>query len=115
MILLSIASNIIVSPERFAVNSVGDDVLLSCTPSNTSIPIVWYKGTELLTASAKYTFTPAGRQHNLTISNAEHNDSGSYYCVFSNSEIREDRIFEVIIIQSEHEAFVSTKHACLCV
>ena len=111
-----IASNIIVSPERFAVNSVGDDVLLSCTPSNTAISIIWYKGSELLTTSTKYTFSPAGRQHNLTINNAQHNDSGSYYCVFADSEIREDLKFDVIIIQGMYmvctqcidEAFVLT-------
>ena len=74
--------------------------MLSCTPSNGAISIVWYKGTELLTASTKYTYTPTGLQHNLTINNAENNDSGSYYCTFVDSGIREDLKFEVIIIQS---------------
>jgi len=99
MIFFSIESSIIVNPERFAVNSVGDDVLLSCIPSNTDISIVWYKGSELLATNTKYTFTPVGHQHNLTINNAEHNDSGSYYCVIADSEIREDLRFEVFIIQ----------------
>lgn len=88
------------TPDWFAVGSVGDDITLSCTPGDTSQAIDWYRGTQLINASTKYLFSPTLIQrYTLTITDVQLNDANSYYCTLADSGIINDLKIEVIVIQ----------------
>ena len=95
-----------VVPDQFAVSSVGDNVTLTCTPDDTSLSIDWYRGTQLLTVSTKYIFSPTVQRYMLTITNVQLNDSDSYYCALADSEIRNDLKIEVIVIEGNTEPLI---------
>ena len=60
----------------------GDDITLSCRPSQSDIALQWsYNGSDI-SSSPHYQFTPPFLNHNLTIFAASVTDSGNYTCAF---------------------------------
>ena len=60
----------------------GDDITLSCRPSQSDIALQWsYNGSEI-SNSPQYQFTPPFLNHNLTITHANDTDNGNYTCAF---------------------------------
>ena len=58
----------------------GDNVTLSCTPSQSDIALQWsYNGSDISSLS-QYQFTPLSLNHDLTITHANVTDSGIYTC-----------------------------------
>ena len=60
----------------------GDDITMSCRPSQSDIALQWsYNGSDI-SSSSHYHFTPPFVNHNLTITRANDTDSGNYTCAF---------------------------------
>ncbi|XP_041423263.1 obscurin isoform X2 [Xenopus laevis] len=55
-------------------------VVLECELSQPSVPVVWRKGTEQISASAKFDIKELGAVHSLQINNLKPEDSGVYTC-----------------------------------
>ena len=67
----------------------GDDITLSCRPSQLDIVLEWsYNGSDI-NNSSHYQFNPPFLNHDLTISHANDTDSGNYVCVFKLKNIRQ--------------------------
>ena len=82
----------------------GDDIILSCIPSESDIALQWsYDGNDI-NSSPVYHFTPPFLNHDLTISNANDTDSGSYVCAFKlkNRVIVQETI-SLTVVPSEHD------------
>ena len=91
-----------VVPDQFAVSSVGRNITLSCTPGDTSLSIDWYRGSQLLTASTKYIFSPTIQHYMLTITDVQLNDANDYYCTLADSEISDNLKIELIVIEGTY-------------
>ena len=60
----------------------GDDITLSCSPSESDIALQWsYNGSDI-SSSSNHQFTPPFLNHDLTITNANDTNSGNYVCAF---------------------------------
>ena len=60
----------------------GDDVTLSCRPSESDIVLQWsYNGSDI-SSSPQYQFNPPLLNHDLTITHANDTDSGNYTCAY---------------------------------
>ena len=67
----------------------GDDITLSCRPSQSYIVLEWsYNGSDI-NNSSRYQFSPPFLNHDLTISHANDTDSGNYVCVFKLKNIQQ--------------------------
>jgi len=98
-----LAASVSVVPDQFAVSSIRENTTLACTPSDMSLSIDWYReGSQLLTASTKYVFSPAVQSHMLTITDVQLNDAGSYYCTLADSEINNDWKIELIVVEGTY-------------
>ena len=76
----------------------GDDITLSCRPSPSDIALQWsYNGSDII-SSSHYKFTPS-LNHSLTITNADHTDSGNYVCAFrfKNRTVNQTTIFLTVV------------------
>jgi len=93
--VLYVGIPIIPKPAKYATGRVGEDITLSCIPDDTSAVINWQKDTVPVTADeSKYTFSPIGVNHMLTIKSVTKTDSGSYTCSAGGTTIA----IEVIVI-----------------
>ena len=67
--------------------AVSQSAIFTCEATGNPLPsITWSRGggVSLTTGVEAITLTPTSVQSNLTISNAQIGDTGSYYCVASN-------------------------------
>ena len=71
----------------------GDEITLSCRPSQTDVALQWsYNGSDI-SSSSYYKFNPPSLNHDLTIPHASDTDSGYYTCIFiSKNKVLEDTI-----------------------
>ena len=77
----------------------GDDVTLSCRPSQSDIALQWsYNGSDI-SSSSHYQFTPPFLNHDLTVTNADHTDSGNYACAyrFKSRTVNQTTIFLTVV------------------
>ena len=77
----------------------GDDVTLSCRPSQSDIALQWsYNGSDI-SSSPHYQFTPPSLNHDLTISHANVTDSGNYVCAyrFKSRTVNQTTIFLTVV------------------
>ena len=74
----------------------GDNITLSCSPSESDIALQWsYDGSDI-NSSLHYQFTPTPLNHNLTIINASVVDSGNYVCAFELKNMQETIVLTVV-------------------
>ena len=71
----------------------GDEIALSCIPSQSDVALQWsYNGSDI-SSSSYYKFNPPSLNHDLTIPHASDTDSGYYTCTFkSRNKVLEDTI-----------------------
>ena len=80
----------------------GDDVTLSCTPSESDITLQWsYNGSDI-SSSPQYQFNPPLLNHDLTIFNASVTDSGSYVCAIELLNIQETIALTVVASKCDY-------------
>ena len=80
----------------------GDDITLSCRPSQSDIALQWsYNGSDI-NSSPQYQFNPPFLNHDLTITNADGNDSGNYVCAFIlRNETIDEQSITLTVVPSE--------------
>ena len=80
----------------------GDDVTLSCTPSESDVALQWsYNGNDI-NSSPYYQFTPPFLNHDLTITHASDTDSGNYVCAFKlSNEVINEQSITLTVVPSE--------------
>ena len=82
----------------------GDDVTLSCRPSQSDIALQWsYNGSDI-SSSPQYQFTPPFLNHNLTIFNTNVTDSGRYVCAIKLLNIQETIVLTVVASKCDYIA-----------
>ena len=76
----------------------GDEITLSCMPSQSDIVLQWsYNGSDI-SSSSYYRFNPPMLNHDLTIPHAGDTDSGFYTCTFkSRNKVLEDTISLTVV------------------
>ena len=81
----------------------GDDVTLSCRPSQSDIALQWsYNGSDI-NSSPQNQFTPPFLNHNLTITHANDTDSGNYTCAIKlKKEIVDQESINLTVVPSEY-------------
>ena len=79
----------------------GDDVTLSCRPSESDIALQWsYNGSDI-SNSPQYQFNPPFLNHDLTITHANDTDSGIYTCAIKfNNEIVDQQSIILTVVPS---------------
>ena len=82
----------------------GDDITLSCRPSQSEIALQWlYNGSDI-SNSSQYQFTPPMLYHDLTITHANIIDSGNYVCAIKmNNTMIDQQSINLTVISSEHD------------
>ena len=65
--------------ESTPVVKEGEDVIITCTPSVTTVQVVWDTPIALISSEARFSYSEPLR-HNLTIHNANLNHEGNYSC-----------------------------------
>ena len=79
----------------------GDEVTISCVPSEADVALHWsFNGTDI-TSSSNYQFTPPFLNHNLTISHPNDTDSGTYICAFKSKREVEQSV-SLTVVPSEY-------------
>ena len=80
----------------------GDDITLSCTPSESDVALQWsYNGNDI-NSSPYYQFTPPFLNHDLTITHASDTDSGIYVCAFIlKDEVVDQQSINLTVVPSE--------------
>ena len=79
----------------------GDEVTISCVPSEADVVLQWSFNDTDITSSSNYQFTPPSLNHNLTISHANDADSGTYICAFrSKREVKQS--VSLTVVPSEY-------------
>ena len=82
----------------------GDDVTLSCRPTESDIALQWsYNGSDI-SSSPQYQFNPPLLNHDLTIFNASGTDSGSYVCAIKLLNIQETIVLTVVASKCDYIA-----------
>ena len=110
--LYIVAIPIIPKPAKYAAGRVGEDITISCIPDDTGIVINWQKDTVPITADeSKYTFSPTGIDHMLTIKSITKSDSGSYTCSAAGTTIA----IEVIVINGMYVCMYACMYVCMYV
>ena len=80
----------------------GDNVTLSCRPSQSYIALQWsYNGSDI-SSSLQYQFNPPLLNHDLTIFNANVTDSGSYVCAIKLLNIQETIVLTVVASKCDY-------------
>ena len=81
----------------------GDDVTLSCRPSESDIALQWlYNGNDI-SSLPQYQFNPPFLNHNLTITHANDTDSGNYTCAINlKKEIVGQESINLTVVPSEY-------------
>ena len=80
----------------------GDDVTLSCVPSQSDVALQWSYNNGEVDSSSNLQFTPPFLNHDLTITNANDTDSGSYACAFKlRNRIINQKIIVLTVVPSE--------------
>ena len=80
----------------------GDDVTLSCVPSQSDIALQWSYNDSEVGSSPNYHFAPPFLNHDLTINNANDTDSGNYICAFKlRSEVIDQKTINLTVVPSE--------------
>ena len=77
----------------------GDDITLSCRPSQSDIALQWSHNGSDISSSPHCQFTPPCLNHNLTISHANVTDSGNYVCAyrFKSRTVNQTTIFLTVV------------------
>ena len=85
----------------------GDDITLSCRPSQSDIALQWsYNGSDI-GSLPQYQFTPATYNHDLTIINANVTDSGKYTCaVVLGNEVIDQQSITLTVVPSEYDYII---------
>ena len=80
----------------------GDDITLSCRPSQSDIALQWsYNGSDI-SSSSHYQFSPPFLNHDLTITHANDADSGIYTCAFIlENEVIDEQSIILRVVPSE--------------
>lgn len=80
----------------------GDDITLSCRPSELDIALQWlYNGSDIR-SSPHFQFAPPFLNHDLTIINANDIDSGNYVCAFRlKDKTIDEQIINLTVVPSE--------------
>ena len=80
----------------------GDDITLSCKPSQSDIALQWsYNGSDI-SSSSHYQFSPPFLNHDLTITLANDADSGNYTCAFIlENEVIDEQSITLRVVPSE--------------
>ena len=80
----------------------GDDITLSCSPSQSDIALQWSYNDNGISSSPNHQFTPPFLNHDLTITNANDTDSGNYVCAFKlKSRVVDQRTINLTVVPSE--------------
>ena len=80
----------------------GDDVTLSCVPSQSDIALQWSYNDGEVGSSPNYQFAPLFLNHDLTITNANDTDSGNYVCAFNlRSRVIDQKTIRLTVVPSE--------------
>ena len=80
----------------------GDEVTISCVPSEADVVLQWsFNGTDI-TGSTNYQFTPPFLKHNLTISHANDADIGTYICAFRSKREEVEQSISLTVVPSEY-------------
>ena len=97
----------VVTPYAAITILQGDEITISCVPSEADVALYWsLNGTDI--TSSSYQFTPPYLNHDLTIPHADVTDSGNYSCAFrSKSEVVEKNIF-LTVVPSKYSYTVMT-------
>ena len=79
----------------------GDEITISCVPSEADVALQWsFNGTDI-TSSLYYQFTPHFLNHNLTISRANDTASGTYVCAFRSKREAVEQSVSLTVVPSE--------------
>ena len=85
----------------------GDDITLSCRPSQSDIALKWSYNDRDISSSPHYQFTPPFLNHNLTIIHAEDTDSGNYTCAFKlSNEVIDQQSITLTVVPSEYDYII---------
>ena len=85
----------------------GDDVTLSCRPSQSDIALQWSYNDSDISSSSYYQFTPPFLNHDLTIIHAEDIDSGNYICAFKlSNEVIDQQSITLTVVPSEYDYII---------
>ena len=74
----------------------GDDITLSCSPSESDIALQWSYNDTVINSSIHYQFTPPFLNHNLKILHANDTDSGDYVCAFELKNMQQTIVLTVV-------------------
>ena len=89
----------------------GDDVTLSCVPSQSDVALQWSFDNGEVSSSPNHQFAPPFLNHDLTITNANDTDSGSYVCAFKlRNRIIDQKIIVLTVVPSEFVCMHSLCH-----
>ena len=79
----------------------GDNITLSCRPSQSNIALQWsYNGSDI-SNSPQYQFNPPFLNHDLTITHANDTNSGIYTCAIKfNNEIVDQQSIILTVVPS---------------
>ena len=85
----------------------GDDITLSCSPSQSDIALQWSYNGSYISSSPHYQFTPRFLNHNLTIIHAEDTDNGNYTCAFKlSNEVIDQTSITLTVVPSEYDYII---------
>ena len=95
--------NIIVTTSFAGITILqGDNVTLSCVPSQPDVALQWSYNNGEVGSSPNHQFAPPFLNHDLTITNANDTDSGSYACAFKlRNRIIDQKTITLVIVPSE--------------
>ena len=80
----------------------GDDITLSCTPSESDVALQWSYNGNNISSLPYYQFTPPFLNHDLTITHASDTDSGDYVCAFkSRNEVIAQQSITLVVVLSK--------------
>ena len=78
----------------------GDNITLSCTPSQSDISLQWSYNGSNISSSSHYQFS--SYYHNLTIIQANVTDSGNYICAFRLNNRATDQSINLTVVPSKY-------------
>ena len=80
----------------------GDEVTISCVPSEADVALQWSHNGNDITSSSYHQFAPPFLNHNLTISHANDADSGTYVCAFRSKREEVEQSVSLTVVPSEY-------------
>ena len=80
----------------------GDDITLSCRPSQSDVALQWSYNDSDISSSPHYQFTPPFLNHDLTIFASSISDSGNYICAFKlGNKVIDQQSITLTVVPSE--------------